>query len=199
MELALEAARDRGAETLSFTAKDLQLPHYDPSARERTVDQQRLVDAFRRADGLILSSPGYHGAVSGLIKNALDHAEDLARDDRVYFSDLPIGCIGVAYGTQAATSVVQNLRTIVHALRGMPTPYGAAVVIAETNYRQGEWIDPGTRAGLILVGTQVSTLAAALAPHLRPASIALRSEAGRGSLGESGRGTCATETPHLRA
>ncbi len=172
LALALDAAREHGAETLCFAAKDLQLPHYDPSAPERTVDQARLVDAFRRADGLIIASPGYHGGVSGLIKNALDHAEDLARDERVYFSDIPIGCIGVAYGAQAATCVLQNLRTIAHALRGLPTPYGASVVVGESTYAHGRWIDPVTRERLALVGTQVATLAATLSPHLSPAKIA---------------------------
>lgn len=162
--LALDAARARGAEVICFAAKDLQLPHYDPSARERTVGQERLVDAFRRADGLIISSPGYHGCVSGLIKNALDHAEDLARDERVYFSDIPIGCIGVAYGAQAATGVLQNLRTITHALRGIPTPYGASIVVNENTYAQGRWIDPITRDRLALVGAQVFALARHL-PH----------------------------------
>jgi FMN reductase len=164
LALALEAAHRQGAETVCFAARDLQLPHYDPSAGERTVAQDRLVTAFRRADGLIIASPGYHGAVSGLIKNALDHAEDLARDERVYLSGIPIGCIGVASGPQAATFVLQNLRTIAHALRGIPTPYGASVVVSEQTYRQGRWIDPGVRECLTLVGTQVAAIAAALAP-----------------------------------
>ncbi|MEY9836429.1 NADPH-dependent FMN reductase [Streptacidiphilus sp. EB103A] len=167
LQLALEAARRNGAETVSFAAKDLQLPYYDPSVQERTLDQERLVDAFRRADGILIASPGYHGAVSGLIKNAIDHAEDLARDRRVYFSDIPVGCIGVAYGAQAATCVLHNLRTIAHALRGVPTPYGAAIVVGESSYIQGRWVDPATRERLALVGTQVSTLAAALAPGIR--------------------------------
>ncbi|MFC1402642.1 MULTISPECIES: NADPH-dependent FMN reductase [Streptacidiphilus] len=167
LQLALEAARKSGAETVSFAARDLQLPYYDPSVHERTKGQQRLVDAFRRADGVLIASPGYHGAVSGLIKNAIDHVEDLAGDRRVYFSDIPVGCIGVAYGSQAATSVLHNLRTIAHALRGVPTPYGAAIVVGESSYIHGRWVDPATRERLALVGTQVTALATALAPRLR--------------------------------
>ncbi|WP_042399706.1 NADPH-dependent FMN reductase [Streptacidiphilus carbonis] len=172
LQLALDAARERGAEALCFSAKDLQLPHYDPCVLERTAGQLRLVAAFRRADGVVIASPGYHGAVSGLIKNAIDHAEDLALDQRAYFSDLPVGCIGVAYGAQAATSVLHNLRTIAHALRGLPTPYGAAVVVGESSYTHGRWIDPATRERLALVGTQVTTLATALAPRARHKRIA---------------------------
>ena len=166
LQLALEAARRQGAETVSFAAKDLRLPYYDPSVSDRTLGQQRLVDAFRRADGILIASPGYHGAVSGLIKNAIDHAEDLAGDRRVYFSDIPVGCIGVAHGAQAATCVLNNLRTITHALRGVPTPYGAAIVVGESSYTHGRWVDQATRERLALVGTQVASLAAALAPCL---------------------------------
>ena len=172
LQLALDAARKRGAETLSFAAKDLQLPHYDPSVLERTAGQQRLVEAFRRADGIIFASPGYHGSVSGLIKNAIDHAEDLSRDRRVYFTDVPNGCIGVAHGAQAATCVLHSLRTIAHALRGLPTPYGAAVVVGASSRTHGCWGDPATREHLTLVGTQVADLAAALAPRMRHDRIA---------------------------
>jgi FMN reductase len=42
---------------------------YQPGAGH-TVGVERIVDAFRRCDGVIVSSPAYHGSVSGLLKNA---------------------------------------------------------------------------------------------------------------------------------
>jgi FMN reductase len=159
LRTALEAAENAGAETLCLTAADLNLPHYEPPRGPRPPEQQILVDAFRRADGLILSSPGYHGAVSGLIKNALDYAEDTVSDERVYISDIPVGCIAVAYGSQAAVSTLQNLRTIVHALRGIPTPYGSAVVAGPRMFERGRCIDGKTCERLTTVGAQVADLA----------------------------------------
>jgi FMN reductase len=159
LRTALDGAREAGAETLCLVASDLDLPHYDPKAATRSRAQDRLVEAFRAADGVIISSPGYHGAISGLVKNALDHAEDLVNDERVYFSDLPIGCIGVAYGGQAAVSVMTGLRQIAHALRGFPTPYGAAVVASPGVFDDGRCVDPAIAASLRLVGRQVATLA----------------------------------------
>lgn len=160
LELALAAAESRGARTVRFVGADLDIPHYEPSSGiPRSEKQAALVAAFRAADGLIVASPGYHGAISGMVKNALDYVEDLVEDDRVYFSGLPVGCIGVAYGNQAAVSVVSGIRSITHALRGFPTPYGAAVVVSPENYRHGSYTDPAVAEQFRLVGTEVAAYA----------------------------------------
>jgi FMN reductase len=83
------------------------------------------------ADGIILGSPGYHGSISGLVKNALDYAEDLRTDVRPYFSGRAVGCIATAGGWLGAVNTLGALRDIVHALRGWPTPLGAAINSAE--------------------------------------------------------------------
>jgi FMN reductase len=168
LRTALATAENDGAETLCLSATELNLPLYEPFDSPRSPTQQALVDAFRRANGLILSSPGYHGGVSGLIKNALDYAEDTADDDRVYISDIPVGCIAVAYGSQAAVSTLANLRTIVHALRGIPTPYGAAIVAGPRMFEQGRCVDSDTCARLATVGHQVVDLAYRLSQPIHP-------------------------------
>jgi FMN reductase len=78
-----------------------------------------------------LGSPGYHGSISGLVKNALDYAEDLRADVRPYFSGRAVGCIATAGGWPGAVNTLGALRDIVHALRGWPTPLGAAINSAE--------------------------------------------------------------------
>ena len=162
LRAALTSAEEAGAETLCLSAAELNLPLYEPICSPRSPAQRALVDAFRRADGLIISSPGYHGGVSGLIKNALDYAEDTVHDDRVYISDIPVGCIAVAYGSQAAVSTLISLRTIVHALRGIPTPYGAAIVAGPRMFEDGRCVDSDACARLATVGRQVVDLACRL-------------------------------------
>ena len=88
-------------------------------------EQLQLIEAVREADAIIIATPGYHGGVSGLVKNALDTLEELRADDRPYLDGRAVGCIVTAYGWQAAGSVLTSLRSIVHALRGWPTPFGA--------------------------------------------------------------------------
>jgi len=85
-----------------------------------------MLEAVRLADGVLISTPGYHGSVSGLIKNALDGLEGLRGDARPYFEGRAVGCIVTADGWQACGTTLAALRTIIHALRGWPTPLGVA-------------------------------------------------------------------------
>jgi FMN reductase len=106
-----------------------------------TVDRSRrntaataLVDTLAQADGVIISTPGYHGGISGLVKNALDYIEDLRDHERPYLDGRAVGCIVCAYGWQATTTTLVSLRSTVHALRGWPTPLGVAINSADTAF-----------------------------------------------------------------
>lgn len=159
--LALAAARDAGARTLLFGGSDLAtLPHYLTHGTTLPAKGQALIDAVRAADGVILASPGYHGSVSGLVKNAVDYLEEIAKDARSYLDGLPVGLIVTAYGWQATGSTLAALRSIVHALRGWPTPFGAAINSASAPFREGRCEDAGVADQLALVGRQVCEFAA---------------------------------------
>ncbi len=86
-----------------------------------------MVEAVREADGIIIAAPGYHGTISGRVPDARDYLEDLSKDDRPYLDGRAVGLIATAFGDQASMSTMQTLRSIVHALRGWPTPMGATV------------------------------------------------------------------------
>ena len=131
MRHVLEGARRAGARTVLISGAALQLPLYQPESPERSPSAQALVAELALADGIILGSPGYHGSISGLVKNALDYAEDLRADARPYFSERAVGCIATAGGWPGAINTLGALRDIVHALRGWPTPLGAAINTAE--------------------------------------------------------------------
>jgi FMN reductase len=133
LAIALHGAESCGVRTQLFGAADLQLPIYAPGTPTRTAEAMRLVEALSKADGVIISSPGYHGGVSGLIKNALDYVEDLRDTDRVYFDGLPVGCITTAAGWQSTMTTLMALRSIVHALRGWPSPLGVTINTAMVN------------------------------------------------------------------
>jgi FMN reductase len=127
MRYVLDAAQRAGARTKMISGMSLQLPIYQPDNPERTDAARGLVAELAMADGIILGSPGYHGSISGLVKNALDYAEDLRDDVRPYFSGRAVGCIATAGGWAGAVNTLGALRDIVHALRGWPTPLGAAI------------------------------------------------------------------------
>jgi FMN reductase len=123
----MNAIASAGFETALFAGTDLLLPMYEPGATAKQCEAGAMIDAIRRCDGLIIASPGYHGSVSGMIKNALDYIEDLREDDRPYLSGRAVGCVACASGWQAAVSTLSTIRSIAHALRGWPTPMGAAL------------------------------------------------------------------------
>ena len=131
MRYALGAAARAGARTQLICGAALQLPLYQPDNAERCDAARALIAELAMADGIIIGSPGYHGSISGLIKNALDYAEDLRTDVRPYFSGRAVGCIATAGGWPGAVNTLGALREIVHALRGWPTPLGAAINSAE--------------------------------------------------------------------
>jgi FMN reductase len=122
---ALQAAERAGARTRLLSGVFLaKLPIYDPMTSGGAPELQTMLEAVREADGVLISTPGYHGSVSGLIKNALDGLEGLRQDARPYLEGRAVGCIVVADGWQAGGTALSALRTIVHALRGWPTPLG---------------------------------------------------------------------------
>ena len=122
LRYCLASVERQGGRTKLFSAEDLDLPMYAPHELERTPKALELVNALRDADAVVVGSPGYHGAVSGLVKNALDYIEDLREDPRVYLDNTPWGCISCAYGWQAAVGTLGQLRSIGHALARLAHP-----------------------------------------------------------------------------
>lgn len=113
--------------------------------------------AVREADALVIGSPGYHGGVSGLVKNAIDLLEDTRADQRVYFDGMPVGLIVSAAGWQAGGVTLAALRGIVHAMRGWPTPVGVAINSVEQKpfAPDGTIADAGVAAQVDLQARQI--------------------------------------------
>ncbi|MGF7233544.1 MAG: NADPH-dependent FMN reductase [Frankia sp.] len=171
LRLALQSCAEAGCDTTLLTAADIALPLYDPNRAKDTTAGDALLAAVRGADGLIISSPGYHGGISGLIKNAIDWLEELAQDPRPYLDGVPVGCISVASGSQTSVATLLSLRTVVHTLRGFPTPFGVAVTAVPGLFQLGECADPGVRTQLATLGRQVADYSSRTAAR-RPARAA---------------------------
>lgn len=161
LTIALDAVASEGYRTRLFGGADMaRLPLYDPRSTTRTHHEHDFVAAVRGASGIIIASPGYHGSLSGVVKNALDLLEETAKDARPYLADLPVGLIATAYGWQATGSTIAALRSIVHALRGWPTPFAAAINTQITQFDDhGGATDPAVVEQLCLVGRQVARFA----------------------------------------
>lgn len=154
---ALAQAEAMGARTQLIDGPMLaRLPLYTPDRAERNDDEQALIAAVRACDGIIVATPGYHGSLSGPIKNALDMIEDLARDERPYLDGCAFGAIVTAYGWLACGTTLVTLRSIAHALRAWPTPYGAALNATTPLFESdGSVIDAKVEGQLRIVAEQV--------------------------------------------
>jgi FMN reductase len=136
--LGLRGAEEGGAEVRLFGGVFLGgLPLFQPDQVWRSARAVELLDAVARADGLIVATPSYHGGVSAMVKNALDHMEDLREVSRPYLDRRAVGCVVTSTGCQAGGTTLSALRSIVHALRGWPTPLGATVNTGDPPFAGG--------------------------------------------------------------
>jgi FMN reductase len=161
LAIALSAAEALGAQTKLFGGDFLaSLPMFDPRPHEMTQAQRDLIEAVRTADGMIIASPGYHGSISGVVKNALDTLELTSKDPLPYLHGRPVGVIVTAYGWQATGSTLAALRAIIHALRGWPTPFGAGLNSTGGLFdADGACVDPKDAWALATVAEQVMEFA----------------------------------------
>lgn len=160
LSITLDAAQRAGAKVTLFGSDFLlSLPHYGTKEATHSGQAKDFIEAIRAADGIVLASPGYHGTVSGLVKNAIDYLEETARDGRPYLDGIPVGLIVTAFGWQATGSTLMAMRSIVHALRGWPTPMGAAIKCVSGMFSRGRCLDPSVVTQLDRVADQVVSMA----------------------------------------
>jgi len=95
----------------------------DPIPVEMASDGRALL----KCDCMVIAGEGSHGELSGMMKNGLDHAEDLFKDAMPYFLGRVFGLIDVVATCRDLGAVRISLSSVTHALRGSPTPLGGAV------------------------------------------------------------------------
>ncbi|MGL3821788.1 NADPH-dependent FMN reductase [Sphingopyxis sp. R3-92] len=160
LRIVLTGAQAAGADTLMITGPELELPIYAWERKDRDTASLHLIASLRRADGIIIGSPGYHGSISGLIKNALDYVEDMSGDASPYFHGRPVGAITTGAGWQGAVTTLTALRGIVHALRGWNTPFGVAINTVPPPFGpDGLCLDSKIETSLLALGREVADAA----------------------------------------
>ncbi len=124
-QLALSVAAQRtevlGAEVEILDLRTMQLPFCNGGDNYPDYpDVERLRNAVKQADGLILATPEYHGGVSGVLKNALDLMSFEQLDGKV------AGLISVL-GGQPNSNALNELRLIMRWVHSWVIPEQIAV------------------------------------------------------------------------
>jgi FMN reductase len=161
LRACLDTTAAHGARTAAFTGEQLVgLPIYDATGAAPAPAAGPMVAAVRAADAVIIATPGYHGGMSGLVKNAIDHLEQLRDDERPYLDGRAVGVIVAAAGWQACGLTLVSVRSAIHALRGWPTPFGVTVNSAEQHAAVDGSFDERITGALSILATQVMDFAA---------------------------------------
>ncbi|MFQ6673808.1 MAG: NADPH-dependent FMN reductase [Fidelibacterota bacterium] len=153
---ALAGAREVGALTRLIDLRDYDLIFCD-GKKDESIYPKGVFDLRRdvkRAQGVILGTPEYHGGVSGVLKNALD----LMGFDE--FESKIIGLVGVSGGAMGAVSALNSLRTVGRVLHAWVIPEQVSVSQAWKAFdSEGNLKDRELEGRVLELGRQVARFA----------------------------------------
>ena len=122
LSITLDLARKYGAETRLLDLRQNKLPLYDPNENQSNLEIKKTKDDVVWADALILSTPDYHGSMSGVMKNFLDYfwAE---------FAGKTFGYICASH--EKGLTAMDQMRTVIRQCYGWSMPYGVSISDSE--------------------------------------------------------------------
>ena len=152
LSVALAGAEDEGAEVELIDLRDYQLIFHSTAAEES--DASKLKEKVRRAHGILLGTPEYHGSFSGVLKYVLDL---MGYDE---FENKVVGLIGVSGGRMGAVNALSMLRTVGASLRAWVVPTTVSIPHASEAFDEnGDFHDPELARRVKLVGREVTRFA----------------------------------------
>src|SRR5919197_3231531 len=121
LKMVLEEAKKYKIYTQILELRQVNLSIYDPSASNESNnnnDIERVSNALKWADSIILSSPDYHGSMSGAIKNFLDYFWE-------EFAGKTFGYIVASH--EKGLTVADQMRTAIRQCYGWSMPYNISI------------------------------------------------------------------------
>ncbi len=156
LTIALAGAKEAGAEVELLDLSKYQLIFHGSVVDESEYpsDVFKLKEKVKRAHGILLGTPEYHGSFSGVLKNALDLMWFEEFENKV------VGLIGVSGGRMGAGNALSMLRTVGATLRALVIPNDVSIAQASEAFDEnGNLHDPELAARVKAVGHQVTQYA----------------------------------------
>ncbi|WDE11834.1 NADPH-dependent FMN reductase [Thalassomonas haliotis] len=115
---SLTSAKTLGASVDLIDLKSLSLPYFTDEAKASDPAVKQFLEIIDNADGIIVSSPEYHGSYSGVLKNALDYlTKEQVKNKAVALISVGAGQYGGFAALDALDKVMKTLHGIVIPLK----------------------------------------------------------------------------------
>jgi len=123
LKLVLDMTKKYDTETRLLNLRETKLPLFDPdgSTEEDTLlsdELHKITDYVIWADAFVLVSPDYHGSMSGVMKNFLDHFWE-------EFAGKTFGYVCTSH--EKGLTVMDQMRTAIRQCYGWSLPYGVSI------------------------------------------------------------------------
>lgn len=118
VKVCLDVVAERGGEGRVLDLRVTPLPLYRPDAEADSDHFAAASDSVEWADAFILATPDYHGSMSGVMKNFLDH----------YWSEFAGKLFGyICSSHEKGLTAMDQMRTVVRQCYGWSLPYGVSL------------------------------------------------------------------------
>jgi NAD(P)H-dependent FMN reductase len=130
LKIVLERMEKLDAETHLLDLRKVKMPTFNPNSSMQSGNRlKEITGEVNWADVFILTTPDYHGSMSGPMKNFLDH----------YWQEFAGKTFGyICASHEKALTVMDQMRTAVRQCYGWSLPYGIAVNGEEDFNEAGE-------------------------------------------------------------
>jgi FMN reductase len=130
--------------------------------QDLTLPAARIIDAIEQADALIIGTPVYKGAYTGLFKHAFDLVDPRALVGK------PVLLTATGGGPRHALVVEHTLRPLFGFFEALTVP--TAVYASDADFVDGQLADPGVLARASTAAQQLASLIGSEAPKAETVS-----------------------------
>jgi NAD(P)H-dependent FMN reductase len=150
LKMVLKEAKKYKTETQILELRQVNLPLYNPSASYGNGNgiNDNVSNALKWADSIILSSPDYHGSMSGAIKNFLDYFWE-------EFAGKTFGYIVASH--EKGLTVADQMRTAVRQCYGWSMPYNISINGEKDFNSKREVVNSGLANRIKILARDLST------------------------------------------